>query len=124
MPTASRPHNRAQQAERQREQQDCTREPFDQKRAQSTLPASQAEDREAREDPNWSGTWKPHPTHHLAERAEMRREKQLRTEKTPEDSPAPSPRRACRVEEGKSTGTEQVAGVRRKRATPRSPVHE
>ena len=120
-PTASRPPNRARQAERQHEQQDRTRETFDQEWTQSTLPASQAEDREAREDPNWSGTRKPH---HLAEHAEMRRERQLRTEKTPEDSPAPSPRRACRDEEGEPTGTEQVAGVRRKRATPGSPVHE
>ena len=80
-PTASRPLNRARQAERQREQQDRTREPFDQERAQSTLPASQAEDREARKDPNWSGTRQTHPPHHLAERAEMRRERQPRTEK-------------------------------------------
>ena len=71
-PTASRPLNRARQAKRQREQQD---------RAQSTLPASQAEDREAREDPNWSGTRQTHPPHHLAERAEMRRERQPRKEK-------------------------------------------
>ena len=123
-PTVSQPLNQARQAERQREQQDRTREPFDQEWAQSTLPASQAEDREAREDPNWSGTRMPHPPHHLAERAEMRRERQPRTEKTPEDSPAPSPRRACRDEEGEPTGTEQVAGVHGKRATPGSPVHE
>ena len=91
-PTASRPPNRARQVERQREQQDRTREPFDQERDQSTLLATQAEDREAREDPNWSGTRKPHPPHNLAERAEMRWERQPRTEKTPEGSPAPSPR--------------------------------
>ena len=72
-------------------------------------------------NPNWSGTRK---THHLAKRAEMRQERQPRTEKAPEDSTAPSPRRACRDEEGEPTGTEQVAGVRRKRATPGSPVHE
>ena len=103
-PTASRLPNRARQAERQREQQDRTREPFDQERAQSTFPASQVEDREAWEDPNWSGTRKPH---HLAERAEMRQERQPRTEKTPEDSPAPSLRRACKDEEGEPIGTEQ-----------------
>ena len=123
-PTASRPLNRARKAERQREQQDRTQEPFDQERAQSTLPASKAEDREVREDPNWSSTRKTHPPHHLAERAEMRRERQPRTEKSPEDSPSPTPRRAYRDEEGDSTVTEQVAGVRRKRATPGSPVHE
>ena len=99
-PTASQPPNRARQAERQREQQDCTQEPFDQEGAQRTLPASQAEDWEAREDPNWSDTRKPH---HLAERTKMRRERQPRTEKTPDDSPAPSPRRACRDEEGEPT---------------------
>ena len=75
-------------------------------------------------NPNWSGTRKTSPPHHLTERAEMRRKRQSRTEKALEDSPAPSPRRACRDEEGKPTGTEQVAGVRRKRATPASPVHE
>ena len=117
-PTASRP------LDREREQPDRSREPSDQERAQSILPASQTEDREAREDPNWSGTRKTHPPHHLAERAEMRRERQPRTEKAPEDSTAPSPRRACRDEEGEPTGTEQVAGVRRKRVTPGSPVHE
>ena len=48
-----------------------------------------------------------------------------RTEKKhPEDSPAPSPHRACRDEEGEPTGTEKVAGVRRKIATPGPPVHE
>ena len=73
-PTASRPLNRAQQAE----QQDRTREPFDQERAQSTLPASQAEDRKAREDPNWSSTRQTHPPHHLAERAVMKRERHNR----------------------------------------------
>ena len=78
-PTASQPPNRARQAERQREQQDRTREPVDQEQAQSTLPAFQAEDREAMEDPNWSGTRKPHPPHRLAERAEMRRERLPRT---------------------------------------------
>ena len=123
-PIASQLPNRARQAERQRVQQDCTSEPFDQERAQSTLLATQAEEREAREDPNWSGTRESHPSHHLAERAEMRRERQPRTEKTPKDSPAPSPRRACRDEEGQPTGTEKVAGVRRKRATPESPVHK
>ena len=123
-PTASRPLNRARKAERQREQQDRSREPSDQERAQSTLLASQAEEREAREDPNWSGTRKAHPPHHLAERAEMRRERPPRTEKAPEDSPAPSPRRTCRDEEGEPTATEQVAGVHGKRATPGSPVHE
>ena len=74
-PTAFRPLNRARKAERQREQQDRTRELFDQERAQSTLPASQAADRE---DPNWSSTQQ---THHLAEPAEMRPERQPRTEK-------------------------------------------
>ena len=83
MPTASRLLNREWKAERQREQQDRSREPSDQERAQSTLPASQAEDREGREDPNWSGTRKTHPPHHLTERAEMKREKQPRTEKAP-----------------------------------------
>ena len=82
-PTASRPLNRARKAERQREQQDRTREPFDQEWAQSILLAFQAEDREAREDPKWSGTRKTHPPHHLAERAEMRWEGQPRTEKSP-----------------------------------------
>ena len=65
-----------------------------------------------------------HPPNHLAERAEMRRERQPRTENSPEDSPSPTPRRACRVEEGEPTGTEQIAGVRRKRATPESLVHK
>ena len=37
----------------------------------------------------------------------MRRERQLRTERAPEDSPAPSPRRACRDEEGEPTGNEK-----------------
>ena len=50
-PTASRPLNRARKAERQREPQDRSRELSDQERAQSTFPASQAEDREAREEP-------------------------------------------------------------------------
>ena len=50
-PTVSRLLNRARKAKRQREQQDRSREPFDQERAQSTFPASQAEDREAREEP-------------------------------------------------------------------------
>ena len=49
-PTSSRLLNRAQKAEQQREQQDRSRQPSDQERAQSTFPASQAEDREAREE--------------------------------------------------------------------------
>ena len=73
----------------------------------NTLLASQAQDREAREDPNWSSTRATHPPHHLTERAEMRRERQPRTENTPENSPSPTPRRACRVEEGEPTGTER-----------------
>ena len=75
-------------------------------------------------NPNWSRTRKTSAPHHLAERAEMRWKRQPRTEKALEDSPAPSPRRACRDKEGEPTGTEQAAGVRRKRATPGSPVHE
>ena len=47
-PTASRPLNRERKAERQHEQQDRSREPSDQERAQSTI---QAKDREAREEP-------------------------------------------------------------------------
>ena len=54
----------------------------------------------------------------------MRRERQPRTENAPENSPSPTPHRTCRVEEGEPTGTEQVAGVRRQRATPESLVHE
>ena len=41
----------------------------------------------------------------------------------PKTLPPSTPRRACRVE-GEPTGTKQVAGVRRQRATPESPVHE
>ena len=90
-PTASRPPNRARQAERQREQQDRIREPFDQERAQVTSRPPKPKIGRTGRNPNWSGTRKPH---HLAERAEMRRERQPRTEKKrPEDSPAPSPRR-------------------------------
>ena len=75
-------------------------------------------------NPNWRGTPKTLPPHHLAGHAEMRRERQPRTEEAPEDPPAPSPHRACRDEEGELTGTERVAGVRRNKATPGSPVHE
>ena len=50
-PTASRPLNQARKAERQREQQDRSREPSDQEWAQSTFPASQEEGQEAREEP-------------------------------------------------------------------------
>ena len=75
-------------------------------------------------NPNGSGTPKTLPPHHLAGRAKMRRERQPRTERASEDPLAPSPRRACRDEEGEPTETEQVAGVRRKRATPGPPVHE
>ena len=46
--TASRPLNQAWKAERQCEQQDRSREPSDQERAQNTFPTSQAEDQEAR----------------------------------------------------------------------------
>ena len=49
-PTASRQLNRARKAERQHEQQDRLQEPSDQERAQSTFPASQAEDKAAREE--------------------------------------------------------------------------
>ena len=73
---------------------------------------------------NGSGPPKTLPPHHLAGHAEMRRERQPRTEQASEDPPAPPPRRACRDEEGESTETELVAGVRRKRATPGPPAHE
>ena len=125
--TASRPLNRARQAERQRKQQDRTRKPSDQERAQVTSRPPKPKIGRPGRNLNWSGTRKPYPPDHLAERAEMRRERQPRTEKKrPEDSPTPSPRRACRDEEGEPTGTEKkkVAGVRRKRATPGSTVHE
>ena len=49
-PTPSRPLNRVRKEERQREQQDRSREPSDQERTQNTFPISQAEDREAREE--------------------------------------------------------------------------
>ena len=49
-PTASRLLNRAWKAERQCEQQDRSREPSDQEQPQNTFLASQAEDREAREE--------------------------------------------------------------------------
>ena len=75
-------------------------------------------------NPNWSKTRQTLPPHYLAESAEMRRERQPRTKKAPEDSHAPSPRRACRDEEGEPIGTDRVVGVCRKRATPGSPVHE
>ena len=58
-------------------------------------------------NPNWSGNRKTPPPHHLAERAEMRQERQPRIEKAPEDSPAPSPRKACKDEEGEPTGVEK-----------------
>ena len=124
-PTAFRPPNQARQAERQREQQDRAREKSDQEWAQVTSRPPKPKIGRPGRNPNWSGTRKPHPPHHLAERAKMMRKRQPRTEKKrPEDSPAPSPRRACRDEEGEPTGTEKVAGVRRKRATPGPPVHE
>ena len=113
--TASRPLNRARQAERQREQQHRTQKPSDQEWAQVTSRPPKPKIGRPGRNPNWSGTRKPHPPHHLAKRAEMRRERQPRTEKKhPEDSPTPSPRRVCRDEEGEPTGTEKkVAGVRR-----------
>ena len=80
-PTASRPPNRARQTERQREQQNRTREPSDQERAQVTSRPPKPKIGRPGRNPNWSGTRKPHPPHHLAERAEMRRERQPRTEK-------------------------------------------
>ena len=120
-PTASRPPNRARQAERQSEQQDRTREPSDQERAQEPSRPPKPKIGRPGRNPSWSSTRKPH---HLAERAEMRRERQPRTEKTLRRLSRPSPHRACRDEEGEPTGTEKVAGVRRKRATPGSPVHE
>ena len=77
--TASRPLNRERQAKRQSEQQDRQRKPLDQKLAQGTsLPLKPKIGRPGRKT-NRSGTRKSHPPHHLAERAEMRRERQPRT---------------------------------------------
>ena len=77
--TASRPLNRAQQAERQREQPDRTRKPSDQERAQVTSRPPKPKIRRPERNPNWSGTRKSHLPHHLAKRAEMRWERQPRT---------------------------------------------
>ena len=66
-------------------------------------------------NPNGSGTPKTLPPHHLAGHTVMRRERKPRIERASEDPPAPSPRRACRDEEGEPTKT---------RAGSRSPPQE